>query len=45
MRLSNVKVFRLLLGMFLLISAIMNFTMGAPRPLISPERWKEIEKK
>jgi len=45
MRWSNVKGFRLLLGMFLLISAITNFTMGANSPLISKVRWKEIKKK
>ena len=45
MRWSNVKGFRLLLGMFLLISTITNFTMGAHSLLISNQRWKEIEKK
>lgn len=44
-QLTNVKNWRRLLGMFLVVTTVSNCTMGAQKAVLSKERAKEIEKK
>lgn len=45
MRWADLKGWRLLLGVFLVLSTITNCTMGSQGPGLSNERWQEIERK